>query len=366
MGFTPVNGDLGHELVARTTLSSSAAKGWWAPTSIVLTDKHGNQRVQRLRDGTFGWRLYVNNPNEDLVEPEYVLNSIDINLLYPGEVDANPELLSDEREIVVSWRVFEEISDWVYCGTAVTNFADDRPIQYSMGSGADANKLVGWQSDGATHTCRISLIATRYLRSGQYGPVVGTMLDEALNNGRVDFAIGHATFEPPPIIDFEAITPDEVAPVATINRCFTRDYDEACLRVEAWPTNPIQPNGETVVRIHYYAYEDQPIENASGLHRTVMTLRDPQGKEFSFSHDNLFGVEGYSPKSHLRYFECPDAALAINPDCDATTPVKYIFEYILPQGSAPGTWGLVNMSLEDKAWNQRSFIFTEELRFDVD
>jgi hypothetical protein len=37
----------------------------------------------------------------------------------------------------------------------------------------------------------------------------------------------------------------------------------------------------------------------------------------------------------------------------------------LPVGSAPGTWGLQELSLRDKAYNQRAYNFVETVRFSV-
>ena len=51
---------------------------------------------------------------------------------------------------------------------------------------------------------------------------------------------------------------------------------------------------------------------------------------------------------------------------DATAWRRYEINVTLPIGSAPGIWGLSEMSLMDKAHNRASYDFTEVLRFDVE
>ena len=46
-------------------LSKFAANGYWTTPQIVITDQVGNQRMESAND--FGWRMYVDNPEEDLL-----------------------------------------------------------------------------------------------------------------------------------------------------------------------------------------------------------------------------------------------------------------------------------------------------------
>lgn len=45
---------------------------------------------------------------------------------------------------------------------------------------------------------------------------------------------------------------------------------------------------------------------------------------------------------------------------------RYEISVLLPAGSAPGTWGLAEITLRDKASNIASFSFTELIHFDVE
>ena len=44
----------------------------------------------------------------------------------------------------------------------------------------------------------------------------------------------------------------------------------------------------------------------------------------------------------------------------------YEIELVLPVGSPPGKWGLTQITLEDKANNQKSFEFTEIVHFELE
>ena len=44
--------------------------GYWQAYNVTLIDQAGNLRNQKNND--FGWRMYVNNPLEDLIAPAYV------------------------------------------------------------------------------------------------------------------------------------------------------------------------------------------------------------------------------------------------------------------------------------------------------
>lgn len=53
-------------------------------------------------------------------------------------------------------------------------------------------------------------------------------------------------------------------------------------------------------------------------------------------------------------------------DGDPTVWEHYQIIHILPQGSAPGRWGLGQMTVSDKAANQYTYIFVETLIFEPD
>lgn len=55
-----------------------------------------------------------------------------------------------------------------------------------------------------------------------------------------------------------------------------------------------------------------------------------------------------------------------NPSGDPTEWRSYIRTIILPAGSAPGTWGMFEMTIYDRAGNFNSYDFIELVHFSVD
>ncbi|NHA14010.1 hypothetical protein [Thioalkalivibrio sp. XN279] len=366
--FNTANGaGLDNTLVARFTLSSEAAAGWWSPRDIAIFDGVGNRRVQKMTNSDFGWQLYVSNANEDIVPPEYVVQSMSTTLFNPGEAGASPDLASDEKELVLSWRV-RESSIEVVCFARVIRYSEvEAETRRFYDLYADATVLPGGQSDGATHTCEIRWRITRFMPSGVYGPGFISLRDRGYNWASQEFALDHPTYEVPPTIDVFNPFEDLAAPLLNISPCATDDPAEECIRISGTPVNPESPDGETIVRISYWAYEETPLENASGVSIVTLALRNPQGQEYFWYHgDGSTGVAGRSPSIHRPYFECPSLIVEELGECDATTKIKYEFEVRLPVGSAPGIWGLVEMTVSDFAGNFLRVQFTEVIRFDLE
>ena len=110
------------------------------------------------------------------------------------------------------------------------------------------------------------------------------------------------------------------------------------LPIEASPTHIEAPNGETQVDITFRVKDD-----ISGYAHANMFLRDPQGNIFFFRHSDK--------EWDLLYFSR-----------DPTVYETYHKTIILPVGSAPGVWGLAEMSVRDQANNQQRYDFTEIVR----
>ena len=165
------------------------------------------------------------------------------------------------------------------------------------------------------------------------------MEDVALNSQGVYFTDpGHALRdeqtvidELPATIDVVTTNPDSTPPILDLNR----------ISIEAEPTNPEAPNGETRVDITFRIKD-----NISGYRSTNILLRDPQGVTHFFRH--------YDEEFHDLYFSR-----------DPTVYEVYHKTIILPIGSPPGTWGLAEMTVYDKAQNALRADFTEIVRFEV-
>lgn len=137
--------------------------------------------------------------------------------------------------------------------------------------------------------------------------------------------------EPPAMIDISTPNPDTTPPVLDLN----------AITIEAEPTRPDDPNGETKVNITFQVKDD-----ISGYKRASMYLRDPHGVKYDFSHN-------HSDHNKMYYTG------------DPTIFQTYHTSILLPVGSIPGTWGLAEMHVRDKARNVLRTDFTELVRFEV-
>ncbi len=75
-------------------------------------------------------------------------------------------------------------------------------------------------------------------------------------------------------------------------------------------------------------------------------LLDPQG----LSHHQY----NYHPNFYTQFFNGGPTAWG-----------RYQIDVVLPVGSAPGTWGLQELNVQDKARNLRTYNFVETVRFQV-
>ena len=108
------------------SLSKYAKAGFWSPDRISLSDAHSNERFEGISD--FGWRLYVNNPLENVTPSEYVGNSLALS---------KSTAILEDREvqgIEATWKVVEEDSGIDNCAM---NLTVEIPNTYSYRGGLD-------------------------------------------------------------------------------------------------------------------------------------------------------------------------------------------------------------------------------------
>ena len=311
----------GHVLRGHKTLSKYAAYGYWGPDQITLRDTQGNERHESQVD--FGWKLYLNNPLADYEPPAYVKNSMRLSLSEAAEAGRTFQILT------ARWRLFEKIGiNGVY---AQLNDANAETYSRRATSWGEYNPQTGETS--------VELEIPDYFQSSTYVVNYIKMVDIALNARGVYFTDpGHGLKdesividEEPATIDVQTTNPDDIPPVLNLNQ----------ITIQAEPTNPEAPNGETQVDITFRIKD-----NISGYRSTDMYLRDPNGVMHHFRH--------YDPDRSKVYFTR-----------DPTVYETYHKTIILPVGSIPGTWGLAQMKVWDKARNLLRANFTEIIRFEV-
>ena len=111
------------------------------------------------------------------------------------------------------------------------------------------------------------------------------------------------------------------------------------ISISAEPTNPESPNGETIVKFTFRVKDD-----ISGYKLAYYTFRDPQGLTSG-------------------YYHYPERRSEIFPSAEDLDWYEYTSTVVLPAGSAPGTWGVVELTLRDRALNFKTYNFTEIITF---
>ena len=309
----------GHILRGQATLSRHAANGYWGPDAIRIWDANGNERHESQTD--YGWKLYIDNPLADCEPPKYVENSMRLSLS-----EATTEGGKPYQIVTARWKLIEENGiSGVYA-----QMNDENRETYS--------RREAWgEYNPETGEASVKLIIPDYFQNGTYTVSTITMEDVALNGSAVYFTNFFGEHnnseldETPATINIVTTNPDSIPPVLDLNR----------ITIRAEPANPEAPNGETQVDITFRIKD-----NISGYRSTDMLLRDPQGVTYHFRH--------YDSDFHDVYF-------SRNPTIYQT----YRQTIILPVGSAPGTWGLAEMTVYDKAQNALHADFTEIVRFEV-
>ncbi len=307
----------GHILRGQATLSKYAADGYWGPDQIRIWDA---QRNERLASPTinFGWKLYIDNPLADDQPPKYVKDSMRLSLS-----EAATEEGRTYQIITARWNLIEKNGiQGVYTG-----INDERDETYSRVEkwGEYTQKTDGlWEAS-------VQLPVPDYYPSGTYKIVRIVMKDLAENKGSVYFTEG-GNDELPATIEIQTTNPDIEPPILDLNR----------ITINAEPTQPHALNGETRVDIRFRVKD-----NISGYGMTDMRLRDPQGVTHFFRHYDANFWDIYFSRAPSVY-------------------ETYHKTIILPVGSAPGTWGLAEMTVWDKADNKLYVDFTEIVRFDVE
>ena len=304
----PVGGN-DHVLRGSIDISKYSKAGYWVANNMSITDLQGNSRYEGRND--YVWNMYVDNALEDLEVPQYESGSLNYELT-DTVIEGH-----HEQNLRVSYKLTDNIGiSSVYCGVNRAN--------------SDYTYQTSGRYDKATQRAYIDMPVTDYYPSGDYYAVSIIFTDSAETRKYVYFSDSPLD-EPIKKIHIETANPDTAAPELDLNR----------MVVYAEPTHPDNPDGETKVTIDYYVRDDK-----SGFNTSNYILRDPQGiQHFDWGYGD----------GHHRYFVG-----------DPTAWKRYTINTILPQGSAPGIWGLAEMTLMDKAGNVRTYNFVETLIFEPD
>lgn len=306
----PVDGN-GHLLRGTFTISKYSKSGYWNTGDIRVTDLNQNQRFEGSND--FVFNMYINNALEDLEKPKYVSGSLKYEItdtLFEGHQAQN-------------LRVTFKATDNIGCNIAMIRLGCDVQ-QYSF------DDIYG-SYNSETQMFTMNVLITEYFKTGDYYVEYISLYDEAKTHISIPFSES-PEHEKREYIYIETPNSDYNVPELDLNR----------LVVYAEPTNKEAPDGETLVTINYYARDDK-----SGLGEVNYRLKDPQGTLYYEYH--------YHENFYTDYF-----------NGDPTVWKRYTINAILPKGSAPGIWGLAELTLSDKAWNKKTYNFVETVIFEPD
>ena len=369
MWLNKVNSN-GSILRGEFTLSKYAKSGYWIIPQINIWDAVGNQRLEN--NSTYGVKCFVDNPLEDVTPPLYVQKSLKMDSVSVKLIDFSGSLAIDRcgscadtikpsNAIKVSFDMIEKntinpdgrVLASIYLPTFdSTNKYNVQP--YSFETQITGNGILNDKPD-SLKSVKFYFPVPDYYPSGYYSISALNMQDLALNVRQVLFDKDTANknyFIPPSYVNQRAIRdsiyfktkyPDLKPPILDLND----------IKIQATPTNPVAPNGETLFEMWLWIKDESDFAGkASGFANGYYILRDPQGLEHYISM--------------LQSSESINSFYNILPDSSIYGYKRYYFKTLLPAGSPPGLWGVSAINIYDHARNRKYYSFVEYVRFDVE
>ena len=315
--YRPSNILRGHTLV-----QSYEAKGHYTITQVATYNANG---LTRYNSGAFGLQIYINNTYEDLYPPEYVPNSAKLSVS-----DAYTERNEHFYAVTATWQVKE---DRTLIGYTYIKPEEEQDFHYYLQGNGSGRRVYAdiVRHEGDIWTLKSTFFIPHYMPGGVH-ELKSLSFKDAINYEsawlpNIDEQIQKVTIE--------TKTPDTTPPTLDVNR----------ITVDAEPVNPVNPNGETLVTVAYYVKDD-----ISGFEKGHITIRDPLGGELRYY---IWGPYSYGHRKEIYFQDDPNVYR------------KYTSAIHLPEGSFPGIWGVIGISVTDKARNNIYHDFTEITRFEV-
>ena len=310
-------------LRGKTTVHKNEPKGNYTITQVATYDVN---RLTRYNSGAFGLQIYINNTYEDLYPPEYVPNSAKLTVS-----DAYTDKNEHYYVVAATWQVQEDRTLSGYAHISLKERYSPRTTYHLSHTGSYYVSASEVSRENDIWTLKSTFIIPHYMPGGEY----------VLNRLYFQDGINRVNVSLPNIDDqiqkvtVETKNPDTTPPTLDVNR----------ITVDAEPANPENPNGMTFVTVEYYVKD-----NISGFEKGSIRIRDPLGGERSYK---LWGPYTSNSTKDIYFQEDPNVYR------------KYTAYIVLPEGSAPGIWGVIGISVTDKAKNTIYNDFTEITRFEV-
>ncbi|MCY4160405.1 MAG: T9SS type A sorting domain-containing protein [Flavobacteriaceae bacterium] len=352
----PKNGDIDNTLVGYQKMNQFVKSGYWNLKSLRIEDRVGNARYENTT--TIGSKLYIENPEEDITPPKFN-DDLQLELVedyftkrnrFDGFIDHDHGTFMQALKVSYS---YTEKNDIVYGSIKRVKFPNtDTSESYSKQM---TGKTINQSSQKKFEHF---MVVPDYFPTGYYTITYGYTKDIAGNSSGVYFVDDIDDFYIDPSIQppnkFKAVRdsiyietkfPDTIKPELDINN----------IDITATPTNPENPDGETRVDIDFLARDLSDFSGKeSGIYYVQLTLRDPQGGQHRYQTGN----------STMNHPSLPNGSYQNEPVNNSEWK-EYHFDFILPKGSPPGTWGLSAVTLEDLSGNMKRYSFVEYVRFDV-
>lgn len=349
-------------------LSKFAKSGYWIIPQMTIGDIHGNMRLEN--NSTYGVKCFLDNPLEDVTAPLYIQKSLKMDSVSVKLIDFSGSLAIDRcgscadtikpsNAIKVSFDIIEKNTinpdgrAYVRMYMPTFDSTNKYNIQpYSFDTQINGKGILNDKPD-SMKTAQFYFPVPEYYPSGFYSLNYIEMTDLALNVRQVLFDKDTANknyFIPPFYVNQRAIRdsiyiktkyPDLKPPILDLND----------IKIQATPTNPVAPNGETLFEMWLWIKDESDFAGkASGFANGYYMLRDPQGLEHRISMQSDLGNTFYN----------------ILPDSSIYGFKRYYFKTLLPAGSPPGLWGVSAININDHAQNKKYYSFVEYVRFDVE
>jgi hypothetical protein len=356
--LTPKNGTVDSILIGKSIFSKHEKNGYWNIVSLRVEDPLGNSRYENT--STIGFKLYIENPLEDIAPPKWN-SDLKMELTKAKFSDAQNYIDNlngiEMKAVKYSYSLYDN-SPLVRAITRIFYPKLDKPNVQIYEEQIQGPPLIDsarniFNSYNSNKRFEMFFAVPEYYPSGYYSVSMLNVQDVANNYTAINFMKDTANYTIPDYLrnnglykdirDSIYVTtqyPDYIAPEIDVNR----------IRVVATPTNSTFPDGETRVDISLLARDlSDYAGHEAGVKLISYNLRDPLGREYSYSSWNDNGLFNY---------------YSIKADGNSEwKPVK--LDILLPKGSAPGKWGIVSIQTLDRAGNFRNYSFVEIVRFDI-
>ena len=348
MWLSPANGTSDSILTGTLTLNKHMKAGWWNFDGLHLWDAVGNDRYES--PATIGLRLFLNNPLEDITPPEYIDDTFVMEAITGIEVGDGSDGPATVDGIHVAFDTWDKIP--LNRGLTRVSFPTMDPDyghRYSMDIQSNQFPSNGYE-EIKHHS--MELPVPYYFPTGHY-TVNFAAADDIAGNSSLLYFTGdpnysnadgvHIFAEDRDSVYMETDYPDLLPPVVDLNS----------FEVQATPSNPDAPNGETLVEFTLAVQDTSEFDGfTSGVQHITYTLRNPIGEEFHHDAWEELGGANF-------YYQ-------VYPPDGANEWQTLTLSTFLPAGSVPGMWGISAIAIRDRAKNIKRYSFIEYVQFVLD